>query len=135
MRRAVSCQYPSIVLCPSGCFISGGDWAKAVPASPSRTNKRRESVLIGSPPFPYRLRLLKPDRCRAARKHTPARVYSRDGGDHAAVGMQHAPAFAGAVGAPSVARSSPNTGMLASVWNASQAMPCGSIVQYLSDLA
>jgi hypothetical protein len=47
--------------------------------------------------------------------------------------VQHAPDFACAGSA--AARSSPNTGMLASVWKLSQAMPWGSIVQYLSDLA
>ena len=47
-------------------------------------------------------------------------------------GMQHAAWSASPVSPVSTA---PNTGMLASVWKVSHAMPDGSVTQYLSDLA
>ena len=36
---------------------------------------------------------------------------------------------------PSILVSAPNTGIWSSVWNVSHAMPCGSLIQYLSDFA
>jgi hypothetical protein len=49
----------------------------------------------------------------------------------AGAGAQHAAVSPFASGRPA----SPNVGIDASVWKVSQAMPCGSVVQYLSDSA
>src|SRR6267142_114644 len=58
---------------PPNCFIEEGDWARAEPASASRSKGRRRSVLMRSPPFLCRLGY------KARCKHTPVPDYSPAG--------------------------------------------------------